>query len=239
MDFSHYYHTKTKQSVDEDQAAIIAGFREIIKSGARPNFRLVNYYKGLPISYPATIVDLEHGTLELDVHQQQSVAIDLTRRVFIKCDYFDSSILAEVQSVDVRRKTAALKNFAFVEIMAERRDSLRLELDPQTDAEISGDALKLPGKLFNISLGGFSISTEERCPLGKGAEVRLRIKIPNLLQNTVTGIETTACHVETITNGYGDICRFSFQPDPPSEAAISRFIFQRQVEIIREIKDAI
>jgi len=238
MDFSHYYHTRIKNSLDEDRAMIIAGFQDIVKRGARPAFRLVNYYKGLPISYPATIVEMSGGILELDVHQQQAVAIDKTRRVFIKCGYFDNSILADVQNADVRRMSVSLRNFTFVEIMAERRDTLRLELEAPTDATISSETHRLSGKLFDVSLGGFSIRTTDRCPFAKGVEVRLRVMIPNLLQNTVTGIETVACHVETIAEPNGDICRFSFQGDPQSEAAISRFIFQRQVEIIREIKEA-
>ena len=237
MDFANYYHTRIKSSLDDDRASIIDGFRDIIKRGARPNFRLVNYYKGLPISYPAAIVEMERGILDLDVHQQQAVAIDRARRVFIKCDYFDSAIVAEVQNVDVRRRTAALRNFTFVEIMAERRDALRLELEQPTEAEINGDAGKLTGRLFDISLGGVSIRTE-RCPFGKGTEVQLRVMIPNLLQNTLSSLEVRACHVETTRDGQGDICRFSFEGNAHTETAISRFIFQRQVEIIKEIKDA-
>ena len=238
MDFSHYYHTRIKETLDDDRATIIAGFQDIIKRGTRTNFRLVNYYKGLPISYPATLVEMDRGTLELDVHPQQAVAIDRTRRVFIKCDYFDSAIVADVQNANVRKMTASLRNFTFVEIMAERRDALRLELEPPTEAEVRCEAVRLSGRLFDISLGGFSIQTAERCPFGRGAEVQLRVMVPNLLQNTLNSIETKACHVETISEGSHDICRFSFQADNQSEATISRFIFQRQVEIIREIKEA-
>jgi len=239
MDFSHYYHTKIRSTFDEDRAEILAGFLDIIKRGVRVSFRLLSYYKGLPISYPATIVELNNGILELDVHQQQTVAIERTRQVFIKCDYFDSALLAEVQSTDLRRMTAALKNFRYVDILAERRESLRLELEPQTAAEIIGDATKISGWLYDISLGGFSIRTAGHSPLGKQAEVRLRIQVPNLLQNTLTAIETKARHVESIHEGDDDICRFSFHADAQSEATISRFIFQRQVEIIREIKEAV
>jgi hypothetical protein len=236
---SHSCHAKIKKSVDDDRATIVAGFQDIIKRGIRTRFRLLNYYKGLPISYPATIVELNNGILELDVHQQQTVAIERTKLVFIKCDYFDSAILAEVQSADIRRMTASLRNFKFVEIMAERRDALRLELETPTEAEISHDTTKLSGRLFDISLGGFSIRTDERCPVGKDEDVRLRVMIPNLLQNTLTGVETNACHLETTNEGNDFICRFSFQADAQSETTISRFIFQRQVEIIREIKEAL
>jgi len=239
MDLSRSYHTRIKKSVDEDRATIVAAFQDIIKCGVRTSFRLLNYYKGLPISYPATIVELNNGILELDVHQQQTVAIERSKLVFIKCDYFDCAILAEVQSADIRRMTASLRNFKFVEVMAERRDALRLQLDPPTEAEISRATTKLSGKLFDISLGGFSIRTEERCPVGNHEEVRLRVMVPNLLQNTLTRVETTACHLETTNEGNDFICRFSFQADAQSETTISRFIFQRQVEIIREIKEAL
>jgi len=238
MDYSHYYHTRIKTSLDDDREGIIAGFQDIVKREVRTSCRLVNYYKGLPISYPASMVEVNHGTLELDVHQQQAYVIDATRRVFIKCDYFNCAILAEVQNANVLRMTASLVNFTFVEIMAERRDSLRLGLETPTDAEIGCAGLNIPGKLLDLSLGGFSIRTAERCPLGKGVEVQLRVKVPNLLQNTQTSIETKACHIETVSTGPDDICRFSFETDPQSEGVISRFIFQRQVEIIREIKEA-
>jgi hypothetical protein len=239
MDFTHYYHTRVQSSVDEDRAAIGAGFQDIVKRGLQPKLRLLSYYKGLPISYPANIVEFSQGVLELDVHQQQTVAIERVRRVFIKCDYFPCAILAEVQSANIRKMSAALKNFSFVEIMAERRDALRLELERPTSAEIRYDGVQLCGQLFDISLGGFSIRAEHRCPFEKGVQVGLRVMVPNLLQNSVTGIDTRACHLETINEGDQDVCRFSFEPDIQAETTISRFIFQRQVEIIREIKEAI
>jgi hypothetical protein len=238
MDFSHYFHNRIKKSLDEDRAEILAGFREILKSGATPKFRLASYYKGLPISYPATIVELNGDTLELDVHQQQAVAIERVRRVFIKCDDFDRAILADVKNANVRKMTASLKNFTFVEIMAERRDALRLELEPPTQAEITYGGMKIRGNLFDLSLGGFSVKTEEHCPLGKDVEVKVRVMLPNLLQNTFICIETTASHIETIKRETACICRFSFTNHSQTEAEISRFIFQRQVEIIREIKEA-
>jgi c-di-GMP-binding flagellar brake protein YcgR len=240
MDSIYSFHTRIIKSPEEDRAIIVAGFQDIIKRGVRTSLRLLNYYKGLPISYPATIAEINNGILELDVHQQQTVAIERAKLVFIKCDYFDSAIMAEVQSADIRRMIASLKNFQFVDIMAERRDALRLQLDPPTEAEINHDASRFTGQLFDISLGGFSIRTTDPSPLGKEEDVTLRVMVPNLLQNSLTSLETQACHIATTDEGNNYfICRFSFQADAQSEATISRFIFQRQVEIIREIKEAL
>lgn len=236
MHFSRFYRTNIKKSLDEDRVQIIAGFQDIVSRSAR-GLRLVNYYKGLPLSYPATLVEVHRGTLELDVHQQQAVALHATHYTFIKCQHFDCPILAEVQNVDVHRMTATLRNFTFVDIMAEQRSALRLELEPQTEAEIRGAGVLLKGKLFDISLGGFSVRPAERCDFAERADVTLRVMVPNLLQNTLSCLETKAIHIKTLREEEKELCLFSIDADAQCEAVISRFMFQRQVEIIRELKE--
>ncbi|HBG05200.1 MAG: pilus assembly protein PilZ [Geobacteraceae bacterium GWC2_58_44] len=237
MDISHLYRTCIKNSIDEDCAEIVAGFQEILKRSARLGVKLVNYYKGLPISYPATLVEMNQGVLELDVHQQQAVALQASRYTFIKCDHFDCSILAETHNVNVCRMAASLRNFVFVEVMAEKRNTLRLELEPQTDAEIIGEGILTSGKLLDLSLEGFSIRLEGHCELAKGAEFTLRVMVPDLLQNTLSSMEVQSRHVASTSEKGSQISRFSTSSDAQSEALISRYMFQRQVEIVRELKE--
>ena len=237
MDLAPYYRTNTKKTIDEDQEQIVAGFQEIVKSGAPVSLRLVNYYKGLPLSYPATLVEVSRGILELDVHKQQAVALEKNRYTFIKCAHFDSAILAEAQSVNVRAMTASLRRFSYVQIMAENRNSLRLELEPQTDAEMRWEGIVQTGKVIELSLGGLSVSLAEPCEIPKGSDLALTIMVPNLLQKTQTKLDTRATLVGSSRENGSDICRFCIVADALSEGLISRFIFQRQVEIIRELKD--
>lgn len=233
----HFYQGVLRKSAEEDGVEIITGFRDVIKGGAQVGLRLVNYYKGLPISYPATLVELNNGVLELDVHQQQAVALEATRCTFVKCTHFPHPLLAAVKDVDVRRMMASLHNFSFVEILAERRVSLRLELDPPGDAEILLDGGSVEGKLLDVSLGGFSIRTSRLCEFAKGSEVRLRVKIPSLIQDSHTVLEMNSIIVDAAPGQNGGICRFSIDSDPRVEGIISRFIFQRQVDIIKELKE--
>ena len=237
MDLSAYYRTNVKKSVDEDRLQIVNSFRDILKQGTRVGFRLVNYYKGLPLSYPATMVELDRGFLELDVHKQQAVALEKNGYTFIKCDHFDSAILAQAQNVNVRSMTASLRNFTYVQILAENRNSLRLELEPQTEAEINWQGAIYHGNIIELSLGGLSVRSDHACDIPHGSDVKLKIMVPNLLQNTLNKLETTATLISTGKVDGWHISRFSIVADPQSEGLLSRFIFQRQVEIIRELKE--
>ncbi len=233
----YFYRTSIRKSIEEDAAEIIAGFREVAKGGVGAQLKLVNYYKGLPISYPATLVEVNGDVLELDVHPQQAVVLEARRRTCIKCSHFDLPLLAEVKDADVRRMTASLYKFCYVEIMAEQRVSLRLELEPPCDAEILTGSDPLEGKVLDISLGGLSIRTSRPCPLARGAEVPLRVLVPNLLQKSQTPLEVQATVIDIVSDENGDIYRFSTCSDPYAEGMISRFIFQRQVDLIRELKE--
>ena len=239
MDLSSCYRTNIKKSLDEDRSLIISGFQDFVKRGVLTGIRLLNYYKGLPLSYPGTLVEVVQGDLELDVHKQQAVALEKNGYTFIKCDQFDSAIMAQAHNVNVRSMTASLRNFTFVQIMAERRSALRLELDPQTDVQVGHQGAALNGKIIELSMGGFSMRSADSCPIETGSEVSLQIMVPNLLHNSLSKLETTATLVSTSKQDVWYISRFSLAENPQSEGLLSRFIFQRQVEIIRELKENI
>lgn len=233
----YYYRENIRKTLEEDSAEIAAGFIDIIKGNLRVQLKLVNYFKGLPISYPATPVEMAGCVLELDVHPQQAVALEQTGSTFIKCSYFDRPMLADVKDADVRRMMASLSNFRFVEILAEQRVSLRLKLEPPCDAQIVGDGGPVDGKVLDISLGGVSIRTSCPSNLRESDEVKLKLMVPNLLQSGGTSLEVRSTVVAVGSEEEGEVCRFAIELDPHVEGVISRFIFQRQVDLIRELKE--
>ncbi|MBU5612227.1 PilZ domain-containing protein [Geomonas azotofigens] len=233
----NFYRATVQNSLEQDSAEILSGFREIIKSGSGTRVKLLNYYKGLPISYPATLVEVSGQVLELDVHPQQAVALELSGRTCIKCGTFSHTLLADVKDADVRRMMASLQNFSYVDLMAEQRASLRLELDPACEAEINASGRKVAAMALDVSLGGFSALSSQPSQLVQGDEVLLRVMMPNLLHNTVTPLEVPATVVDVACRDDGDLCRFSISSDAQAEGILSRFIFQRQVDLIRELKE--
>ncbi|QWV93790.1 PilZ domain-containing protein [Geomonas oryzisoli] len=233
----NFYRPTVQSSLEQDSLEILANFRELIKESSGTRVKLLNYYKGLPISYPATLVEVSGQVLELDVHPQQAVALGLSKRTCIKCGIFSHTLLAEVKDADVRRMMASLHNFSYVDLMAEQRASLRLELDPPCEAEITASGRTVAAMALDVSLGGFSALSSQPSQLEKGAEVLLKVMMPNLLHNTVTPLEVPATVVDVSCGDDGDLCRFAISSDAQAEGVLSRFIFQRQVDLIRELKE--
>lgn len=236
MDFSFLYSTRIETNYDDDQAQILACFRDLLKQG-KTRVSLVNYYKGLPISYPATIAVVDRDVLELDIHPQQAVAIDKDRYAFIRCPAFSHVVGAHVHYVNVRKQAASLKGFFFAELMAERRNAIRLELDPPTEAVFEFQGESLQGKLVDLSMSGAAVRFENSPSIDDGLETMLQFILPNIIQNTSAKIKVPARLLGTSEHKGAHLLKFSITPDKALEQQISHYIFQRQVEIIRELKE--
>lgn len=129
MDISSLYHTAIEKSYDEDHAKIVETLQDLIKQG-KTNVKLVNFYQGLPLAFPATLVSISHATLDMDLHQQQAVAISHDRFTFIRCSAFKHDVGAHVRYINLRKQAVSVDRFFFAEIMAERRNTVRLSLTP-------------------------------------------------------------------------------------------------------------
>jgi len=62
--------------------------------------------------------------------------------------------------------------------------------------------------------------------------------LPNILQNTLSSFKVPATYVGTLEEQKTSLCKFSISIDKNLEQIISKYIFQRQVEIIQELRDA-
>lgn len=236
MDFSFLYSTRIEKTYDDDQAEILETFKELAKQG-KLGISLINYYKGLPLTYPATIETVSNSTIELDIHPQQAVAIEKYRYAFIRCPAFPHVVGANVLYVNVRRQAATLNKFFFADILAERRSAIRLELEPPTDASFQFGGESLPGSLINLSMHGAALLSDAPPPSEEPFDTTLQFKLPNIIQNTFSLAKASGRYLGTTELEASKVFRFSMTPDSTLEQQISQYIFQRQVEIIRELKE--
>ncbi len=235
MNIEDLYSTRIQKTFDEDQAEIVS----ILQAHPKQQLKLINYYLGIPLSYPATIAAIDRGTIDLDVQAQQAFTIEHARSTFIRSPIFKHDVFAQAQYVNIRKRAATFFKFTYVEIMAERRNFIRLELEPTPAAVIESPLGIIEGRLCDISLSGLSVLVDNYCRLERNTEMPIRFTVSCNDQTHITNVITPARLLDIKSDAPPYRYAFDISPDKQLERQLSQFIFQKQIEIIREIKDAV
>lgn len=236
MDFTSLYSTKIQTTLDDDQAVILSTFLEKMKTKDGSKVSLTNYHKGLPITYPATVLGVENGNVDLDVNAQQSVAIASDHYTLIRSNLFPDPIVAHIQYVNIKKHIVSLNKLCFVEVLAEKRASVRVNPDPPIRATIHHDNQRIPSELVDISTQGIALIVEDYLSVETGTEISVMFMLPDpvLLKHTMIKLPVTLVGVSGDASPY--CYKFRISPEKHQEQLISRYSFQRQVEIIRDLK---
>lgn len=236
MDFTTLYSTRIQTTFDDDQAAILKIAHDKCGKGGL-KVSLTNYYMGLPITYPATILGVERGNLDLDVSPQQAVAIATDHYTLIRSDIFPFPVVAHVQYINVKKHAASLNKLCYVEVLAEKRTAVRLNLDPPIRATIQYEDQNVIGDLVDISTLGLAMLVDEYIDISE-TEVSVKFMLPDPVLQKHTLVKVPATLVGIAENASPYRYKFRIAPEKHHEQLISRFSFQRQVEIIRGLKDS-
>jgi hypothetical protein len=236
MNISDLYSTRIQKSFDEDQEEIISILK---KAPSNTVLKLINYFKGMPVSYSATINSVDRNNVDLDIQGEQAFTVEHCRSVFIRSPLFKHDVFAQAQYVNIKKRAATLTKLSYVEIVAEKRNFIRVKPEPSPDALVETPQGIIEGSLFDISLTGINISTEILCTLERGIEAKIKSKFKNMEQDLTIDLNVTAQLVamKDDTKPYSLI--FTFNPGKELERQLSQYVFKRQIEIIREIKDAV
>lgn len=237
MDYTYLYSTRIQDTFDEDQAEILSKLKAEFALNPKLEIQLKNYYKGLPIVFNASIAGIDKGTLELDVNPLQAVAIAAERYTFIHIKKLKHDIVAKAQYVNIKRKAASLTQLSYVEIMAERRNHIRLALEPSVNAFFLSPSGTLRGRLVELSMAGTVMETDQANDLKIGEKAKLIFIVPDVYQNTTHHIKVPATLVTISDNFKPTRYRFFITADRLADKLISKYLFHRQIDIIRELKE--
>jgi hypothetical protein len=239
MDYSYLYSTRIQKTFDEDQADILSILKAESINNPKFEIQLINYYKGLPVSSKAKFAEIEKDALDLDITPQQAIAILTEHYTFIRSKIFKHAVLAKAQYVSVKHNAVCLRKFCYVEIMAEQRNHVRLKLEPSINAVFNSSSGIVRGKLVELSMAGAVMSVVQPFDEVIGEEANLTIMIPDVEQNTTYNIKLPAKLIKTLEETKPRQYRFSITADDRiSDRVIAKYLYHRQVDIIRELKEA-
>lgn len=237
MKYTDLFNTRIKKSTIEDNSEIMAVFVNALKNNPNLEVQLINYYKGLPLSFNAKITKIHNGILELQVYPQQAVAISDDNYTFIRSNLFEHDIVARAVDVDIRQKTVSLNRLCYVEICAERRNHIRLKVNPPIDALYVTSQGTVRGEIVELSTAGTIMVVDYSVDIDIVEGGKLLFKLPDVNNSTFTHIKVPARIITVLDKTMPLNFIFGIASDKTNEKIIAKYLFNRQIEIIRMLKD--
>lgn len=231
-----YFDKIVKGTEREDSLVIIQNMKELIGT----SFSFLNYYKEIPVSYDAKLINVDNEMAEFEVHEYQAKVIALEHKALIRSHEkfsFREDMFGEAFYVNVARKKVILCNFGYAKIRSDMRRFVRVVLDRPLEAEmiVAEDILK--GGIKDISLGGASIDVMSTEQLPTGLDINMFLKLPDIATGSIHEVGVAATVIKMTGDEAPYNCFVEFHPEKHSQQQISYYINQRQVEIIKELKE--
>lgn len=237
MEFS-YYDNVIRGTEREDGLVILQFLKDMIGQ----KFSFLNYYKEIPVSYDAKLISVENEMAEFEVHEYQAKVIGIEKKVLIRAHHKSNvteDMAGEAFYVNTSRKKVILTRFHYAKIRSDLRRFVRVCLDGhRADVDLYLDEEIISGSIRDISLGGIAIFVNAPMPVMEpGAEVNLILKLdsPDDLSKSEIGVTTVV--VKTLPDSNRPLCILEFNQERHSQQLLAYYINQRQVEIIRELKE--
>lgn len=225
------YQLLVETGVKEDNKQIVSILDQLSKGKLVNDLRLLNYFNEVPVSYPAVVENVEDDMVDLAVHQNQAVVMNHQKMTFLKSRHFPHDVVAKVFRSDISKSLAILSRFSYAQIRAERRQFVRVRLDSLISASFAWSMGKITGTIDDISLGGMCLHAGQ----ADGLMTQERGTLALELDESTLDIPAVLLKVRQEDGEFFYV--FECETDTRIEKKIAQFIFQRQLEIIRELKD--
>jgi hypothetical protein len=231
------YYDKAIRGTEKEDALVIVQF---LKGMIGQKFSFLNYFREVPVSYDAVLLHVENEMAEFSVHEYQAKVINMEKMTLIHShpkSTFPEDMIGEAFYVSSAKKRVILCNFGYTRIRSVTRKFVRVLLDSPVEAEMifEGDILK--GNVKDISLGGAALRTMTADLLTPGLDVNLFLKLPDAGGKPILEVGISATIIKVIGTAAPYTCLIEFHAEKHSQQQIAYYINQRQVEIIKELKD--
>ena len=150
----------------------------------KQELRLINVYKGFPISYPAQITAIDRKAIQVKTNPFQIVCIYQNKETYLRNDAFPATVAAGVMRANITESEAVLTRFKYVSKGIGERRQVRVEPMELIKGTIkpSEKKLNLSGDLADVSLDGLAIllSPGLQAPaiLHEGTHVMIHLELP-------------------------------------------------------------
>ncbi|HHH83408.1 MAG TPA: PilZ domain-containing protein [Chloroflexi bacterium] len=224
--------------IQEEILSILRGIYQ-----AEGSLRLINVFKGLPISYDARILKLSSKVITLEAHPYQIVCLDRYGLTHIRAERLPRVARADVIWLDHAQRQVGLSNLRYVSLQIGNRSLIRVEPEEPLELYIwDANGKRFRGELIDISQSGMAISmiSDLISPnaFHTGANLKIEFSLPATgpcQEASITG-RCVIAYLKPDPILHKHRMGMQLFPDEKSRPIISRYISARQSEIQNEIR---
>jgi hypothetical protein len=203
------------------------------------SIKLLNIYKGLVINTSSSIVKITDGTAYVKFESLQGIVMMDEKETVLQSSSFLKDIKGVVKYVNMDKKIAILEKFGFLEGTANSRKNNRVTCATRTPIRVASTLGTLSGEIIDISAKSIAVHAKYAKILDtiKSNEVKLSFVLPS--RTNEDGLVKLNIDARVLfakcNNGFCTvICELV--EDDSTDAIIMEYIYERQKEIILEIK---
>ena len=216
---------------------ILDVFRKIKDNGENVTF--FNLYKGVPIKHSAIIVGIDEEDVAFKTIQTQEIAMKMDGKAYILVDSnFDKPIKADIVYSNLSNSTVILNNFTYMLNMpATKREFVRVHPDIMAEVSLSREKdLVTTGKLFDLSVNGLGVISEENNGIYAVAKIELKfiLNIGNDKKPFTIRVDGEVLNIIEYSSSYRYCIKIN--PKADMEEKIVNYVNQREVEILDSLE---
>lgn len=217
---------------------IIDTFKKIGERGEEVTF--FNLYKGIPIRHNAIILDIHNEEVTFKTMQTKELGLQSGETAYILKDKnFDKYIKADVLYSNFTNDTFVLNNFTYLLNMpATQREFVRVHPDIMAEVSLSFEEnLITKGKLFDLSVNGLGVISEQNNGIYAGAKVSLNFTLLASKNEKAQEIVVEGEILNIIE--YSDSYRYCIKtfPEDEMQEKIDTYVSTREKDILDSLRN--
>lgn len=205
----------------------------------QPEVRMINVYKGFPITNLATLLKVGTDVAIFKVHRYQTVCLNIEGTTYIQNPLLDFTLRATKYSQDIETNRAILMAFEPMGDMIGLRREVRVEPSHQLMVSLQAETMKARAFLRDISLRGMALDLENYYYNPRyffnGQIMRINLHLPTFRTAQLSEIKVRG-EIRYIARRNIHVYRLGVRLVEEEDPSIYRYVVERQKEVIAEIR---
>lgn len=226
----------SSDDIVDDKEAILS-FMQVIKNNSS-DIKIHNFYKGLTIVNPATILEITDDEIVFKSVYAQLKILQLTKFTTISSEILPQSVICKsIHNIDFDNQTITIKDMQFSSRTATDRKFIRLEPNEEQTCSLFYKEIKFTTDTTIIDLSEVSAKVEIKAlPAGISIDEKIYLTINIKVDNKQISLstETTVYRIDENKRSYYLVLLFEL--DKKDKELVREYIANRQMELIREFK---